>query len=115
MRNLISIISVIFILCTLNAQEEGTSFLNGMVQFSMGNNKESIEAFSQSIKAGDQIEKSYLNRGIAYLKTEQYSLAEADFNQVREFENPLALLWLAKLHALNNNPALSTRYIEDFL
>ncbi len=45
-----------------------------------GKHKESIDAFTKAIEAGEKTEVAFLSRGVAYFKAEQYDNAIRDFD-----------------------------------
>jgi tetratricopeptide (TPR) repeat protein len=90
-------------------------FLKGIAELKKQDYNKAIESFSISIENENDIEKSVFNRGIAYFYLNNLSMAEKDFNFCFENNNTEAILWVAKIQALNNNPHLCTHYLKQYL
>ncbi len=55
--------------------------------FLEGKHEDSIKAFTEAIEAGEKIEISFLSRGVAYIKINQFDNAIKDFGKVIEMNN----------------------------
>jgi tetratricopeptide (TPR) repeat protein len=115
MKFVISTLTILLLGTGLVLSQERNAYLSGMAELKQEKYTAAIESFSVSIANADYPEKCYLSRGIAYLNLGEFKNAEADFNRLKDFNQPKAILWLSRLHAHQNNPQLSMRLLREYL
>ncbi len=112
----IIIVSVAFFSNTkTKAQSSNDLYFSSIVEFEYQNPQKSIEIISTAIEKEKRNVEYLMFRGSVYYSQNDYQKAISDFRKAEKIKPNIALLNLAKLYSLSNNPDSSIYYLKKYL
>lgn len=86
----------------MNHCTDAESYPQGLSLSFQGRHEEAIVAFSALVNGFPNCAEAYVERGIAYLATEQFETAIADFSVALEYQPDTARAWFYRLRAFQD-------------